>query len=126
MSIRFASLSTAALIAAAIVSPALADEAGSIYGAKTVGALLNETRGLATDATAVVRQGGAATAGTVRWTAAPLELTSAPVGAVYGFGSVGAMVRETAGLATTPSEIARQGGGATASTVLWVEGAPRS
>lgn len=128
MSIRFASLSTAALIAVAAASSAFADEAGSYYGAKTVGALVLETRGLATDQAAVARQGGAATAGTVRWVSTPasVELTSAPAGAAYGFGTVGAMVRETSGVATIPAEITRQGGAATASTVRWIDATPRS
>lgn len=122
MSIRFASLSTAALLAVATLSPALADEAGSVYGAKTVGALTLETRGLATNSDAVAQQGGAATASTVRWTSGEY----APSDAVYGFGSVGAMVRETSGLATSSAAVARQGGAATASTVRWVDATPRS
>lgn len=48
-----------------IAAPA---ETASVYGVGTVGALTRETKGLATSADAVVRQGGAATAATVRWT----------------------------------------------------------
>ena len=94
--------------------------AGSVYGAKTVGALLNETRGLATDASAVRLQGGAATAATVRWTGAPAVAADAPVGVVYDVGSVGAMVRESEGVATSNAAVARQGGGVTSNAVRWV------
>lgn len=100
----------------AATSVALADEQpGAIYGAKTVGALYYETRDLGVSAPAAPLQPGAATAATVRWTAAPAETAS-----VYGVGTVGALVRETKGLATSAADVARQGGAASASTVRWV------
>lgn len=82
---------------------------GAAYGAKTVGALYHDAKGLAPDAPV-----GAASAATVRWTSAPAETVS-----VYGAGTVGALVRETKGLATSSDLVARQGGAATAATVRW-------
>lgn len=113
-SVTAAAIATYALAAGASV--ALADEqSGSVYGAKTVGALYHETKDLGVSAPGAQLQPGAATAATVRWIVAPAQSAS-----VYGSGSVGALVRETRGLATSASEVARQGGAATASTVRWV------
>lgn len=116
---------SAALAVTGIVSIAASaadtSVAGSVFGAGTVGAMHNETRGLATNALAVRNQGGAATAGTVRWIATPdLE---ARVGAVYGAGTVGAMHIAPNGLATNGGSVRQQGGFATAGAVRW-EGVP--
>lgn len=116
-------LPAASVAFVAVASPALADERGAAYGAGTVGALFAETRGLAVNAAEVARQGGAATAGAVRWIATPAR----PVeGSVYGAGSVGAMYFETRGVATSAEDVARQGGGVTAAAVRWTDGEPRS
>lgn len=44
---------------------------GAVHGAKTVGALRTETRGLAISSEDVRRQGGLVTAGAVRWMSGP-------------------------------------------------------
>lgn len=73
MSNRFTTLSATALMLAALATSALAEEPGAVYGAKTVGAMTFETRGIATNATQVGRQGGFATAGAAQWTAIPAD-----------------------------------------------------
>ncbi|GLS42984.1 hypothetical protein [Methylobacterium brachythecii] len=97
----------------ALATPAFADE---IVGAKTVGAMTFETRGVATNAMQVGRQGGFATAGTVRWTATPAEQTAA---VIHNAGSVGALTLETLGLATNAGDVRNQGGARTAAAVRW-------
>lgn len=117
MSNRITRISAAAAIAlAAFVTPALADEAGAVHGAKTVGAMSFETRGVATNAAQVVRQGGFSVAGATQWIATPAEQTAS---VVHGAGSVGALTLETLGLATNASDVRNQGGARTAAAVRW-------
>lgn len=119
MSIRSLLSPAAAVVAAALASSvAVAGEPAPVYGAKSVGAMYWEAAGVATTPAEIARQGGGATAATVRWTSGP----AAQPGSVYGFGSVGALTRETAGLATSQTDVVRQGGAATALAVRWVQG----
>ena len=104
-----AALATASLITVGTASAQELGAQGAVYGAKTVGALYHEAKSLPAGAPV-----GAASAATVRWTAAPAETVS-----VYGAGTVGALIRETRGLATSADAVARQGGAATAATVRW-------
>ena len=75
MSKRIVSLATisALTLVSLGAAPATADEMIAIHGAKTVGALAFETRGLATDDLAVHRQGGYAIPGSVQWIKTPAQ-----------------------------------------------------
>lgn len=119
MSKRFVSLSaSAALILAAVVISARAEPV-AIHGVKTVGALTLESRGLAVGPRDVLRQGGLATAGAVRWEPAS-AIEAKPQSAIHGVKTVGALTLESRGLATGPRDVIRQGGLATAGTARWV------
>ena len=76
MTRRTLSLSAAALALALSGAAAIAAESGPVYG-KSVGALAFETRGRATSAAEVRRQGGFASAGAVLWTRTPAAETHA-------------------------------------------------
>lgn len=116
---RITKISTAAAVAlAALSAPALAQEAGTVYGAKTVGAMTFETRGRATNPAQVFRQGGFSVALGTEWIPTPVEQTGASV--VHGAGSVGALTLETLGLATSASDVRHQGGARTAAAVRWM------
>jgi hypothetical protein len=123
MSNRIVAATVAALLSltSTAVFAAEPTPAGAYYGAGTVGAMFVETAGLAVSGGDVARQGGSATAGTVRWTGGPVANSE---GAYYGAGAIGAMFRESAGLATNGGDVGRQGGGATASAVRWEVAAP--
>lgn len=77
MSNRITTLSAAAALAlVTFATSAMAEEAGTAYGAKTVGAMTLESYRVATNATQVGRQGGFATAGAAQWIRTPVEQTT--------------------------------------------------
>jgi hypothetical protein len=86
-----------------------------------VGAAYHDA-GVATNVAEVRRQGGFATAGTVRWKAAPDRSSEA---AVIDVPSVIGAAYHDARVATNVAEVRRQGGFAIAGAVRWTDGADR-
>ncbi len=73
MTKQFVARAVTGLALTLLTTAAFAGDAAAIHNAKTVGALVLETQGLATDTGSVHRQGGYALPGAVQWTVPAID-----------------------------------------------------